>query len=631
MSARARLTWIHRITLILFATVVVNQLVAWTAGYSLLGSDFFTVLLIFSLIILALTKVRPLVRRLVWRVRHRLLITYFFVGVLPVALLLIFVFLGLYMILGQTANYLFHEELERRLDQLHRSAEQLATDIAAGAGRRTLGPDVQLIIRSARDAAGGFPPWTTSEFRGLVRNEAGTHFFAAHASAGKAERRVDIFAYQIMDDEVLARLLPDLASVMVISDAIMRVRVGGDYDPNPKLVLDSENVVPRPAARSFWDLDLESGSPLSVRSMEDGRSLQEAVVLGSRPSALIAKLFSSLGSFASVLGVVLLIIGICFLGVEIVALVFSAQLTRTLTRCVHDLYGGTKRVEAGDFSHRIPVRTKDQLSELARSFNTMTQRIEQLIVEVKDKEKLEAELEIARQVQAQLFPREVPALKTLELLGVCNPARVVSGDYYDFIPIDSRSTAVVIGDISGKGISAALLMASVQSSLRAQLRMGGNGIGLSTATLVSRLNRQLYESTPPEKYATFYCGFYDDQIGRLAYTNAGHLAPILIRRRSVTRLESNGMAVGLFPESTYEQTFIDLEAGDLLIAFTDGITESENAVGEQFGDRQLIDLVMRNRERPLDEIMRTITNAVRDWASDLDNQDDTTMLLARRL
>src|SRR5262245_60866724 len=164
--------------------------------------------------------------------------------------------------------------------------------------------------------------------------------------------------------------------------------------------------------------------------------------------------------------------------------------------------------------------------------------------------------------------------------------------------------------MSGKGISAALLMASVQSSLHAQLSLGKNG-GISTATLVSRLNRQLYESTPPEKYATFYCGLYDDDRCQLSYTNAGHLAPILIRRKEIMRLESNGMAVGLFPDSPYEQNLVDLVPGDLLIAFTDGITESENAEGEQFGEDRLTDLLIRHSDRPLDDIVRTVTDAVR--------------------
>jgi sigma-B regulation protein RsbU (phosphoserine phosphatase) len=260
----------------------------------------------------------------------------------------------------------------------------------------------------------------------------------------------------------------------------------------------------------------------------------------------------------------------------------------------------------------------------------MTEHIERLIVEVKEKEKLESELEIARQVQAQLFPKDVPKLRTLELKGLCNPARVVSGDYYDFIPVDARFTALVIGDISGKGISAALLMASIQSSLHAQLTLGGNGV-VSTATLVARLNRQLYENTSAEKYATFYCGVYDDQNGSLVYTNAGHLPPILIRRGKASRLAANGMVVGMFPDSPYEQSVIELQSGDLLTAFTDGITESEDGKGEQFGEQRLTELLIRNSDRPLDEIVQIVTQNVRDWAYDLDNQDDTTMLLARRL
>jgi sigma-B regulation protein RsbU (phosphoserine phosphatase) len=154
---------------------------------------------------------------------------------------------------------------------------------------------------------------------------------------------------------------------------------------------------------------------------------------------------------------------------------------------------------------------------------------------------------------------------------------------------------------------------------------------LSSATLVQRLNRQLFENTAPEKYATFYCGLYDDETGSLAYTNAGHLAPILLRRGDMLRLESNGMVVGMFPEFPYEEQSVLLEPGDLLTAFTDGITECENTREEQFGEDRLASLLFRYRDRPLDEIARAITDAVRDWAGNVDNQDDTTLLLARRL
>jgi phosphoserine phosphatase RsbU/P len=221
---------------------------------------------------------------------------------------------------------------------------------------------------------------------------------------------------------------------------------------------------------------------------------------------------------------------------------------------------------------------------------------------------------------------------------MCKPARVVSGDYYDFVRVGPQWTAIAIGDISGKGISAALLMASVQSSLHAQLAAingstpGAMGaVAPSTSTLVTRLNRQLYESTTPEKYATFYCAVYDDYTGRLAYTNAGHLPPILVRNGKASRLEVNGMVVGIMPDTSYSQNIIDLQSGDLLAAFTDGITESENANSEQFGEERLAALLIENAEKQLDEIVEIVTRSVRLWARNLEDQDDTTMLLARRL
>jgi phosphoserine phosphatase RsbU/P len=614
----------------LFVTVVVNWLIASITGYSLIGGDLFTILFIVFLVLLVITLFRPVVRKVVWRVRNRLLVTYFLVGVVPVVLMIIFVCIGFYMVLAQTANYLLKSEVERRELQVYNTAERIALEVSAGTRRTDAAIPVETIIRSANRTPNGFPAWSTPGFKGVITKADGSHFFAAHTAAGTGDRYTEVFAYQKLDQQTLAELLPGIASMILLSGEDLQFKVGQYSNPSVRLVMNSERIAPTPSPRGFWDLALESPMPQRVRSLESGDASSEVFVLQSRPSAILAKLFSTLGSIAVFLGIFLLVIAGTFLVVVIVGILFSTGLTRSLTRSVHDLYIGTKKVEAGDFSHRIPIRTKDQLSELATSFNNMTQRVEQLISEVKEKEKLESELEIARQVQAQLFPREVPKLQTLELMGVCHPARIVSGDYYDFIPLDGRSTALIIGDIAGKGISAALLMASVQSSLHAQLTIVKNG-ALSTATVVSRLNRQLYENTSPEKYATFYCGLYDDQSGSLAYTNAGHLAPILIRRRDVIRLESNGMAVGMFPESPYEQNIIQLSVGDLLTAFTDGITESENVRGEQFGEERLSELLIKYRDRPLDEIIRIVTDAVRDWASDIEKQDDITILLARRV
>src|SRR5262249_4570726 len=195
-------------------------------------------------------------------------------------------------------------------------------------------------------------------------------------------------------------------------------------------------------------------------------------------------------------------------------------------------------------------RNKDQLGELAGSFNTMTGQIQNLIAEVKEKERLENELAIARDVQSRLFPKELPALPMLEVWGGCQPARTVSGDYYDYVTLSGNRVALAIGDISGKGISAALLMAHIQSALRSQLmpRNAGNGSApessISPAEVLSILNNLLYTSSPAEKYATFFLGIYADQGGQLIYTNAGHIAPMLVRRNQVLRLAGDGFPVG---------------------------------------------------------------------------------------
>ena len=315
------------------------------------------------------------------------------------------------------------------------------------------------------------------------------------------------------------------------------------------------------------------------------------------PSLIVRGFFGPLGGVASLALVFMIIIAVLFLVVEMVSLVFGVTLTRSITRAVADLYEGTSKVQTGDFSHRIPVRkTKDQLSELGGSFNTMTARIQDLIVEVKEKERLENELSIARDVQAQLFPKEFPRLQTLELWGVCQPARTVSGDYYDFVSVDDHRVALALGDISGKGISAALLMAHIQSALRSQLMRRTNGNGSSEgavitapAAVLSILNDHLYASSAPEKYATFFLALYSDEGGQLMYTNAGHLAPMLVRRGQVQRLPGEGFPVGLFPGIHYDQRAIKLEPGDLLVAFTDGVTETPNGGGEEFGDQHVIE------------------------------------------
>jgi sigma-B regulation protein RsbU (phosphoserine phosphatase) len=298
-----------------------------------------------------------------------------------------------------------------------------------------------------------------------------------------------------------------------------------------------------------------------------------------------------------------------------------------MTGAVHRLYQGTQRAIEGDFSHRIQVKGRDQLAELSHSFNRMTESIQHLLTVAKEKERLQSEMEIASEVQNRLYPRGPVTTSCLQVTGVCRPARVVSGDYFDYESLHGGRMLLAMGDVAGKGISAALLMASLQSSLRTQL----SEAEVSVSQLVNRVNQQLHVSTAPEKFATFCAGIFDEATGVFTYTNAGHLPPLLVRQGLVERLDVNGMVVGAFPAALYTESRLELRSGDLLVFFTDGVSEPENAYGEMFGEERLGELVCRHAHLNEDQIVDAVWKGVREWSGDGELADDMTLLLARRL
>ena len=343
---------------------------------------------------------------------------------------------------------------------------------------------------------------------------------------------------------------------------------------------------------------------------------------------------------------------VVFAIIELLALWIGTRLTRTVTGAVAQLYNATEHINRGDFSHRISVQSHDQLATLANSFNSMTASIENLIEEQKEKERLQNELTIAQEVQTQLYPQHISQLASLEVFGFCRPARTVSGDYYDFLTLNSDRLILAVGDVSGKGISAALLMATIHSAVRAYsmesmptlrepvgagaaagshllLASGPNGAETSAGAMLSLLNHQLYQSTPTEKYATLFLGIYDGLERKLTYSNGGHLPPIILGKDgSVRRLEQGGTVVGLFAHRTYPEASVALRKGELFVAYSDGVTEPENDFGE-FGEQRLIDLVWEHRDQPLARISEIVTGAVADWIGANEQPDDITLVLAR--
>ena len=262
-------------------------------------------------------------------------------------------------------------------------------------------------------------------------------------------------------------------------------------------------------------------------------------------------------------------------------------------------------------------------------FDEVTRELEAQRREIAEKLESERratqELEIAKQVQARLFPQTLPSLRTLDYAGICIQAQQVGGDYYDFLALGQDRVGLVVGDISGKGMAAALLMASLQANLRSQCA----GPLEQPQDLLQLVNQLFFENTTENAYATLFFSEYDDKQQRLRYANCGHLAPLLLRTNdTVERLASTGTVVGLFKKWDCSIGEVRLSSGDTLALYTDGITESFNNAGEEFGEQRLIEAMRRHRELSSKDLLSMIVGELQRFSGHEQN-DDITLIVAK--
>jgi len=323
-----------------------------------------------------------------------------------------------------------------------------------------------------------------------------------------------------------------------------------------------------------------------------------------------------------------------FLAMEIISIVIGVVIIRSVTRPVHHLSQGTGELRKGNLNYVIPLALNDELGQLSTSFNTMAQSIQALLNEVADKQRIQRELEIAKDVQRQFFPTAIPQLEAFALSGRCIPAREVSGDFYDFLQRSSDTLDVVLGDISGKGISAALLMASVQSTSRAQppcQTKDGVLDPKQLSILMSALNKHLFSITPPEKFATLFYARFLTQNNVLQYCNGGHESPCLIKQDGeAVRLSRGGTILGAFPEMVFETTEITMQSGDMLAIFTDGLTDALNNRGEAFGDERLMTLLRDSRKMMPEQIVGDVLSETQSWFKGVSQHDDMTLVVVKK-
>jgi phosphoserine phosphatase RsbU/P len=661
--------------------IVLRWITGSAAGSKLSGwATFVTVVFLFCALWLTF---RWVTRHLMWRLRHRLIVTYVFIGVIPIVLLLLMAGAGSYLLAGQFATYIAISNLQSELQHLEAANdalaaqlsilelsgklnEQIAGELATVSGEKFPQRTVT-VWRGEKGfilSTGGVPLDTLpakvpdgikGNFSGFVVDQDSLHLRAVKHYDERG-LRLTVISNVPITPELLLSATVGLGSVTLIPpdrEGDVQIPPPADASPNARKPVNAGRV---PASSSRLDPTFSFYTFFTAVDWKTGNSQIGAIGVVTRPSMLYTMLFATLGDKTKFLRYLLLGIAIFFGLIELVALYIGTRLSRSMTLSVAELYRATDHINRGDLTHRIQVRSHDQMAALEQSFNSMTESLAKLITEQKEKQRLESELAIAYEVQDLLFPHKFTGLTSLEVYGVCRPARSVSGDYYDFIPLGSDRLVLAVGDISGKGISAALLMATVHAFVRAyslepdmvltpaalgvgvfsngdpRMYYRGDGITqsqLAPGMLMTTLNYQLFRSTPPEKYATMFLGCYDATVRELKYCNAGHLPPIMLRGNGgVSRLETSGTVVGLFDGATYDESTIAMQPDDIFVAFSDGVTEPENESGE-FGEERLIELIQEHRHEPLSRIGEIITGSVADWIGGAEQPDDVTVVLAR--
>ena len=598
-------------------------------------------------------------RRLLWRVRRKLILSYIFIGVIPSLLILVFFLFAGSLVFMNVSAYLFKDGYDQIIENARLSAQAAATEIT-----RNPGSAVETIERVHRIRAGMYPaisiaflapdgtiktvgpwksapvpaappPWLSGDgFTGSVaipmKDSAGEEELVVRALIKVAGGAGGAVVIDIPVDEQVTHRLHETSGVRLENVYYERK----DRDGTPARI----NSTPGQSNRAV--LFERSLAQIDVHDWSSGEKRSDTAVLTYRLGELYRHLSSAqsllIGGMKlsdALLGV-LLLIGVMFLIIEAVALVMGLALARSITSSVHELFMGTERVRQGDFTHRINIESRDQLGELADSFNQMTGSIENLLQTAAEKKRLEEELRIARQIQMSLLPRGPLDFPGIGVTALCVPAREVGGDYYDFFRVGERRLGVLIADVSGKGTSAALYMAELKG-----LMLSLSQIYQSPRQLLIEVNRIISANLDTRSFITMTYAVIDLDAGVMTYARAGH-TPLMYMpadgNATAQVLIPNGLVVGLrIPgaeekfQELLEEDRITLHKGDVLVFYTDGITEAMNTQSDLFGDARLGRLVTEHGHLDTSDLRERILREIESFVGTADQHDDMTMILIK--
>jgi serine phosphatase RsbU (regulator of sigma subunit) len=315
------------------------------------------------------------------------------------------------------------------------------------------------------------------------------------------------------------------------------------------------------------------------------------------------------------------------LGLLVVALAFVGiiPISNRMTRHLSTLTAGVRQLSGGDFHTRVPVRSSDEFGALASAFNQMAADLEQHEATAVEQERLRREMELSRLIQTEMLPRYPLVSGPAEIAGVSLPAREVGGDFFNYFLLPDGRMALLVGDVSGKGVSAALLMANVQATLRARMPHE-----MDLAQLADALDREMDKNTPGPVYFTLFLAILETDGRVLRYVNAGHNPQFVLRAAGgLEPLSSTGMPIALYSGHGYAEARVELAPGDLLFFYTDGLVETENEAGEMFGADRLETILAAEHTHSVDTVLQRIEDAVTTFRGNAEPFDDATLMAMR--
>lgn len=643
LPSPARLFWI---ALIIMAVFLVVARSAVDAPWLQLALE----ILFVSIAILALLVLSARVLRwFLWRVGRRLAFSYFLIGVLPIPMVLVLGGIGIYLLSGYFLGQQYRAALDGLYADLRRAAET-ASSGSTGQRSPAFDPDDDIAlalysngrrVAGAREAPDLWPEWV-DEAPTDGEDAAAVPFcalpdgsFTVIATAKRGTWATLAF-YRGSIEAELARRSSVWVSLLDPSDresmSAVRLQLGtGRY-----ALADMRAATDVPARNAFLGIPEGDSAwadrPLfwwgevagEVRALADGSEVAPWLTasLNSNLRNMRRQFFSSSAELNAAVWASLIAVTGLLSSIYLVAVLMALFMIYSLSRAVNRLSRATDTVRAGDFSKRIPVRRKDQIGDLQRSFNEMTEDLESLIDTAAQKELLEKELEIARDLQESLLPAEVPATERVEFSTLFEPSAAIGGDYFDILRIDDDRLAVVIADVSGHGLPTGLRMAMLKAALVILVEEKK-----APSEILRRLSRMVRAEHRQRFFVTATIAVIDFRHDRLEITNAGHPPTYLIRGAEVEEILLPGSPLGALDEN-YQQRSLGLQAGDVVVWLSDGLIEASNARDEPFGYDATV-AALAGPATTAQEVRDRLLAAIEDHCAGEPADDDRTLVAMR--